>query len=77
MKPETKADLFCATALTEMGLYDLYALMNGQETISACIRRHTEQPWQKFLLVGFMGGLTLHFLLPPINLGGHDASPET
>jgi len=64
MKPEWLIEGGFAAAAA----YDAYALINDQETISACVRRHTEQPWQKFLLTGFMGGLLVHFLLPPVNL---------
>lgn len=63
-----KADQFWLDFGKSVVDFDINAMLHGEETLSACVRRHTEKPWQKFMLIGFMGGLAVHFLLPPINL---------
>lgn len=62
MQPEKSGDyIWTATALAFLG-YDAWALATEHETASHAMRRYTESPARKFLFVGIVGGLALHFL---------------
>lgn len=61
-EPDTSGTGYWAAVLATTVAYDAWALSTGHETASSAMRRYTEQPWQKVLFCGVLGGLALHFL---------------